>query len=417
MATDQLYQQSEVVRPKLQPWLNSFPVASNLVEKGEVERIGERDYRIPVKLQNAGRYGTMNKDGGAYGRGNAMAGDKMISTFFTTRMNAELTQLAKDATANKPIAIVSAFNDAVKGMMEHYHLQEDFSFHTDGTAVMATPSAYTTSGGNSIYTMEGNLKASWVRRGQLPVIYATAYGSIRTSSLYVKSIDFKTGKVTMNGTVPGGAATDIFCFEGVTGTGAAPAWKKGLGYFINSSTSSTILGLSQATEPEVQSNFINVAGTISWQAGMALLDMIDDRRPQTSSKLVGLCNRAQRAQIMIQEMQISRWDRKPGKENPIDLLPNIGMESFPFCGRDVMIDPQLDRSKLIFWDPKSWGKARLTDLHWVETSDGKRFYPLYSADGSPSAAEWFAMTLDEDWYCFDIATTGLLYGLTLPSNY
>ena len=54
MATNQIFQQMERVRPKLQPWLNSFPVASNFVEKGEVETIGERDYRIPFKHTRAG---------------------------------------------------------------------------------------------------------------------------------------------------------------------------------------------------------------------------------------------------------------------------------------------------------------------------------------------------------------------------
>lgn len=416
MATDQVFQQSERVRDKLQPWLNSFPVASNFVKKGEVETIGERDYRIPFKTRRAGRYGTMDKDGGAFGRGNAMAGDKLISSFFTTRMNFEMTQKQKDVTKNREVSLVSIFNDALKDGMEHYALQEDFSFHTDGTALMATPSAYTTSGGRSIYTMEANVGVQWVRRGQLPVIYASSYNSIRSTSLSVYSVDFNNKKVTMSGTVPSGASTDLFAFEGVSGTGSAPAWKKGLGYFINSSTSSTILGISQATEPEVQSNFINVNGVVSWQAGMAVLDLVDSRRPQSSAKLIGLANRSQRAQVMIQEMQISRWDRGK-KDNPLDLLPNIQMQSFPFCGVDVMIDPQMDRSKMIFWDPTKWGRARLTDLHWHETSGGQRFFNLYGADGSPAASEWFALTMDEDWYCFDIASTALLYGLTLPSNY
>lgn len=416
MATDQIFQQMERVRDKLQPWLNSFAVASNFVKKGEVERVGERDYRIPFKTRDAGRYGTQDTDGGARGRGNAMAGDKLISSFFSTRMNAEMTQKQKDATASKETATVSIFNDALKNMMGHFALQEDFSFHSDGTALMATPNAVTTTSGRTVYTMESNVGVQYVRRGQLPVIYSAAYAAIISTGLYVYSVDYNNKKVTMSGTVPGAASTDLLCFEGVSGTGSAPSWKKGLGYFINSSTSSTILGLSQSTEPEVQSNFINVNGVISWQAGMALLDMIDARRPQTSAKLMGLSNRSQRAQVMLQEIQVSRWDRG-AKDKPIDLLPNIQMESFPFCGVDVKIDPQMDRSKVMFWDPAKWGRARMTDLHWVETSDGKRFFTLYAGDGSPANAEWFGLAMDEDWYCFDIATTGLLYGCTLPSNY
>ena len=214
----------------------------------------------------------------------------------------------------------------------------------------------------------------------------------------------------------GRRATDVLAFSGVTGTGAAPTWKKGLGYFINSSTSSTILGISQSTEPEVISNFINVNGVISFQAGNALLDMVDDRRPESSSKLIGLWNRAQRAQINILEMNISRWDRG-SKDKPIDLLPSISMMSSPFCGVDMMIDPQMDRSKAIFWDPKMWGRARLKQLDWVETSGGQRFFTLYGSDGEscrdrmvrPGSARRLVLRRHRH--------DCLLYGLTLPSNY
>jgi hypothetical protein len=416
MATNQLYQQMEKVRPTLQPWLNSFPVASNFVKETEVQWVGERDYRIPIKLTRAGRYGTVDTDGGAAGRGNAMGGDVLISSAFPTRMNFELTKKMKDATKRRDVAVASVLNDILKDGMEHMALQEDFSFHTDGTALIGTVSAVTTVSSRTVYTLDSNVGAKLIRRGQLPVIYATGYASIRSSSLYVYSVDYKNKKVTMSGTVPGAAATDLLCFEGVSSTGAAPTWKKGLGYFINSSTSSTILGVSQSTEPEMQSNFINVNGVVSWQAGMALLDQMDDRRPQVSHSVIGLSSRSQRAQIMIQEMQISRWDRGTS-DKPIDMLPNIRMKSFPFCGVDMMIDPQLDNSKLIFWDPKFWGRARLSKLDWYETEGGQRFFNLYGGDGSPATAEWLGLMMEEDWYCFDIATTGLLYGLTLPTNY
>src|SRR6185436_900792 len=113
MATDTLFEQSEKVRPKLQEWLQSYAVASNFIKKSEVEQIGERDYRIPFLTQHGGRYGTFDPDGGDRGRGTSMKGGVMISTFFPTRMNFELTQLKMDATAEREIALKSAFKDAI----------------------------------------------------------------------------------------------------------------------------------------------------------------------------------------------------------------------------------------------------------------------------------------------------------------
>ena len=120
MSTDTLFEQSERVRDKLQPWLQTYSVASNFIKKGEVEQVGERDYRIPFLTQNGLRYGTMNKDGGDYGRGTAMKGGLLISTFFTTRGNFELTQLKMDATANTAVAVKSAFKQAMMTGMPEY---------------------------------------------------------------------------------------------------------------------------------------------------------------------------------------------------------------------------------------------------------------------------------------------------------
>ena len=415
MSTDTLFEQSERVRDKLQPWLQTYSVASNFIKKGEVEQVGERDYRIPFLTQNGLRYGTMNKDGGDYGRGTAMKGGLLISTFFTTRGNFELTQLKMDATANTAVAVKSAFKQAMMTGMPEYALQEDFSFHSDGTAVKATAVAVATVSGQTVYTMEANNGVQRVRRGDFPVIYDTTFGTVRSTTLYVAAIDYINKKVFMSGTVPGAAATDVLCYDGVTGTGAAPQWKKGMWYFLSSQTSGFLLQLNRATEPEAVTNFVNVNGPVNHLLGNLLLDYIDTRRPQSDSGLIGLCNRSQRAQIMNNEIQISRWDRGK-KDELIDVLP-VRLPSFEFCGKTVYIDPQQDRSRIDFINPKLWGRARLTDLHWVTTPGGQRFFPLYGGSGAPAASIWFGLTMDEDFYSVDMGGQGSLLGCTLPTGY
>src|SRR5690242_3964142 len=132
--TNTLYMQSEVVRPKLQEWYESFNVASNLIKgKGEVQRIGERDYRIPIELSPGWRYGTYDPNFGAIGRGSSLTGDVLKAAFFPTRINCELSQLKIDATANSEVAIKSAFKKSIAKGMPEMAVYDDFSFHTDGT--------------------------------------------------------------------------------------------------------------------------------------------------------------------------------------------------------------------------------------------------------------------------------------------
>ena len=70
MATNQLYQQSEVMRTKLMPeWLmKPQGVLLDFFEKGEYETVGERDYRIPFKKSFGGRFGHYDPQMGEIGR-------------------------------------------------------------------------------------------------------------------------------------------------------------------------------------------------------------------------------------------------------------------------------------------------------------------------------------------------------------
>lgn len=415
MATDTLFEQSEKVRQHLQPWLQSAQVASNLFKAVEVEQVGERDFRAPFLTQHGMRYGTFDLDGGARGRGTSMKGDKQISTYFSTRGNFEITDLKAAVTAKKEVAIKSAFADALENGMDEYSIQEDYSFHGDGTAVAATATAQATVSGVTVYTLEANMGIQRLRRGAFPVIYDSAFVGVKTNQLYVAAIDYPNKKAIMSGLVPGAAATDVLCYDGVSGTGAAPAWKKGLYYSHQSATSGTVYQVNLATEPEARTNFVNVNGPLNHLFGNLLLDNMDQRRPGSSANVVGLSSWSQRAQIMNNEIQVSRWDRG-ANDKMLDLLP-VRLPSFEFCGVKVMIDPIQDRTRIDFVNPKKWGKAQLKPLDWYTNRAGQRFFTLFAGDGSPAATTWFGLELHEDFVNFDPGSEGMLYGCTAPTGY
>src|SRR4051812_36577671 len=115
MSSLTIWQQSEVVRKKAFPvWaIKKFGVLSDLINKGEVEQIGERDFRIPFQKTYGGRVGAYDPQMGDMGRGTQPTGDKMIGSYFSLRMNFELDMLAIKATQDKKVSLTDPFKDSV----------------------------------------------------------------------------------------------------------------------------------------------------------------------------------------------------------------------------------------------------------------------------------------------------------------
>ena len=82
---------------------------SDFINKGEVEIVGERDYRIPYKKTFGGRMGHYDPQLGDMGRGSSPTGDVMLQSFYSLRLNFEFDQMQIKATTNKGVAIQNPF--------------------------------------------------------------------------------------------------------------------------------------------------------------------------------------------------------------------------------------------------------------------------------------------------------------------
>lgn len=420
MATDSLFVQSEVVRPKLQKWYESFNVASNLVKKGEVQKVGERDYRMPFETTPGGRFGTFNPDFGAIGAGSAFQGDVLKGSFFPLRLNFALSMLKMDATSSSEVAIVNALKDALKKGMPEMSVYSDFSFHGDGTATFGTATATSVVNSQQVYTLEPNMGIQRARRGMYVNVADSAYGSIKSSAnTYIKRIDYANKKVILSGTVGSAANSDVLMYDGVSlpGSSAAPAWQRGLYYWNSAATSGYLAGIDRSVEPEVIANSVNVGGTITPANGLQLLDQIGQRRGEVADGLVGLANTSQRAAVYFQGVAISEWQRS-SKDDMLDIMPNARKMEFSFCGVNHKIDYRQDRSRIDWIVPELWGRAQMRPLDYFELEGQGRFYRIYDpTSGTPLAGLQFSLVSNEDFYCVDPGGQGILTGLTLPSGY
>lgn len=399
-----------------------FNVLSDFINKGEVEIIGERDYRIPFKTTFGGRMGHYDNQLGDMGRGSSPQGNVMLQSFYSMRLNFEFDQLQIKATTNKKIAAQNPFLQCIADGYREFELLWDKVIHGNGTAVLATSNAYATNSIGSLYTMTNTFGTQLLRRGQYYSIYDSTLTTLKSAGvLSAVQVNTQARTMQLNGIVPSGASGDLICFEGVTG--ASPAGPRGLAYWISSAASGTTAGINRALENQIIAK--SVAGTngLNVETVLALHDRILMDRGSVPN-LIGLTAPAQRAyaysqMVAIQMSLISDGTKVAGL---FDRLPKLkGKEFFMWGGLPHYVDIHADATTNYYIDPSDFGRARLAPTGFFETpgksGQDARFIQLYGGSGGPAAGVWFGLCKDDDIFCTNPGEQGVITSLPLSSFY
>jgi hypothetical protein len=398
----------------------NFNVLSDFINKGEVEIVGERDYRIPFKKTFGGRMGHYDNQLGDMGRGSSPTGDVMLQSFFSMRLNFEFDQLQIKATTNKKVSIQNPFLQCIADGVREFELLWDKVIHGNGTAVLATSNGYSTASGTSVYTMTNAFGTQLLRRGQFYTIYDSTLTTIKSAGvLYASQINTQARTLALSGIVPGGAAGDLICFEGVSG--ANPAGPRALKYWISNAQSGVTAGIDRSLENQIVSKSVDGTNGLTTEAVMALYDRILMDRGEVPN-LLGLAAPAQRAYAYSQMIAIQMALVEGSKANVFDRMPKLKGKKF-FMWGDVphYIDIHQDATVVPYINPSDWGRARLAPTGFFETpgksGQDARFIQLMGASGGPAAGVWFGLTKDDDLYCTNPGEQGLIYNLPLGTFY
>lgn len=400
--------------------VKDFKVLSDFIAKGEVETVGERDYRVPFKKTFGGRMGHYDNQLGDMGRGSSPTGDAMLQSFYSMRLNFEFDYLQIKATTNKKIAPQNPFLQCVADGFREFEMLWDKVIHGNGTAALATSNAHSSASGVSVYTMTNAFGTQLLRRGQYYTIYDSTLTTVKSAGvLYATQMNTQARTLTLNGIVPNAAAGDIICFEGVSG--ANPAGPRGLKYWISNASSGITAGIDRSLENQMVAKSVDGTNGLTVEAVMALYDRIMMDRGEVPN-LMGLVAPAQRAYAYSQMMAIQMALIEGDKANVYDRLPKLkGKQFFLWGGVPHYVDIHQDATIAHYIVPSDWGRARLAPTGFYQTP-GKpgpegRFIQLMAASGGPAAGVWFGFTKDEDLFCTNPGEQGVIYNLPLSSYY
>ena len=409
--------------PELLKW--STRLVSRLGKNIRTMQVGTHSYRLPLQYGRPAQMQVGSLDGGVYPLGDVSKWNNGSITpfvlFFGTNWTklVELVGVAKDAVAIKDVVSknMADLADQVKSGTNKL-------LHTNGAGTLAI---VVSSASSLVTCLTPGFGARLLEPG-MTVEEATPGTNLKTGTYtidYVENAIGGTQAFHYSSTTgsPTGAANQIIRVQGVTD--GAPIATYGLPYFINNSTSGTLLGITKATAPYVVSNNLDAGGgQLNQPIVEALINIIQGRigSGENNPMAGGFFHwhRSQKTSYSELGWQLQTIPMPTGQApTELDLFfgGGNGTDTYKLCGYPTHMDDHADNGTVYFIQPEGWGKVQYGDgPFWADPIPGSKIYPIYDpTTGQPTANFGATMVVTEQFYCDNVMTQGSLTTLGLPA--
>src|SRR5215203_1467709 len=170
----------ERVIPKIQTLFERDDLFFSNIKKRDVEKISNRQMRIPLEIRPGGSFQYFNPDGGDLGRGGGPTFDKAVLNSVFLSENIEYTKLTQWSTDSDRKAIVNAVRHLTSTAMDELRRQLDSQLMQGGDGVVGTISVVSAGAGFDTYTLgTDGFGARLVRFGQTVQIFDATLATLR----------------------------------------------------------------------------------------------------------------------------------------------------------------------------------------------------------------------------------------------
>lgn len=382
------------------------------IQKRDVEKISNRQMRVPLELRPGGSFQYFSPDGGDLGRGGGPQWDKAVLTSVFLSQNIEYTKLVQWSTDSDRKAITNAVRRLTATALDELRRQLDAQMMQAGDGVVGTISAVTTAGGVDTYTLgTDGFGARLVRFGQAIQVFDTTLATNRGSGT-ITAWDVENKTIDVTPAIAGAVATDKLVVNGLSAPASLPALF-GVPYHHSNASTGTWLGFSRSSTPEIRSNRVNGASSaLSLPLPRLAINKIGNR--------VGIDNTFKprawlhpgqkqayedigQAVIMIQ---------KQAKEEGLDMY----FDRMQFAGAPDMPSFNWDKTRIDFVDEGVWGRGETLPIGFY-TTDGRRIFEIRGASGGVATSDIFYMVCGMQTFVNNPAATAYIDSLAVPSGY
>lgn len=384
------------------------------IEKRDVEKISNRQMRVPLELRPGGSFQYFDADGGDLGRGGGPTWDKAVLNSVFASENIEYTKLTDWATNGDRKAITSAVRKLTAGALLELRRQLDAQMMQDGTGVIGTVDTDTPTATENVLLMENDFGARLMRYGQTVQIFDSTLATNRGSGT-ITGWDVENKTVTISPLVTGATGGDKVVTAGITSPTSYPALF-GVPYHHSAASTGTWLGFSRAATPEIRSNRVNAdSDPLTLPLPRLAINKIGNR--------VGIDNdfkptawqhpaQKQAYEEIGQLISNIHIDKNSKGEGSLDLY----FDKMQMAGAPVMCSFNWNTSRIDFVNNDVWGRAEILPIGFYKT-DGRNIFEIRGASGGVATADIFYMVVGMQTFVANPAATAYIDNLAVPAGY
>src|SRR3972149_8479449 len=382
------------------------------IKKRDVEKISNRQMRIPLELRPGGSFQYFNADGGDLGRGGGPTFDKAVLTAVFLSENIEYTKLTQWATDDARKAIVNSVRRLTATALDELRRQIDAQMMQSGNGVIGTVTSDTPAGGaNVIVCTTDGFGVRLMRYGQTVQVFDTTLATLRGSGV-ITNWDVEGNSVSITPQIAGVIATDLIVTNGISSPTALPGLF-GVPYHHSNASTGTWLGFRRSTTPEIRSNRVNGgASALTLPLPRLALNKIGNRSGIDNNFNPNAWTHPCQKSAYEEIGQLVSIIQKQSKEEALDLY----FDSMQMAGAPLKTSFNWDKKRVDFVVDDTWGRGEILPLGFY-TTDGRKIFEIRGASGGVATADIFYMVVGMQTFVSNPAATAYIDNLAVPSGY
>lgn len=383
------------------------------IKKRDVEKISNRQMRVPLELRPGGSFQYFNADGGDLGRGGGPTFDKAVLTCVFVSENIEYTKLTQWSTDDERKAITNGVRRLTATALDELRRQLDAQMMQAGNGVIGTVTTDTPAGGSNVITLTTDgFGARLMRYGQTVQIFDATLATLRGSGV-ITQWDVENKTISITPQIAGVIATDLIVTNGISSPTSLPALF-GVPYHHSNASTGTWLGFSRSATPEIRANRVNAAsGPLTLPLPRLAMNKIGNRVGIDNTFNPDAWMHPCQKQAYEEIGQLVSVINKGAKEEKLNMYFGDGMQ---MAGADVKDSFNWDKTRIDFVVDEVWGRGEILPIGFY-TTDGRKIFEIRGPSGGVMTADIFYMVNGMQTFVSNPAACAYIDVLAVPTGY
>jgi hypothetical protein len=410
--TDVVGLELERVIPKVETLFERDDKFYANIKKRNVEKISNRQMRVPLELRPGGSFQYFNADGGDLGRGGGPQWDKAVLSCVFMSENIEYTKLAQWGTDDSRKSVQNAVRRMVATALDELRRQLDSQLMQDGSGTIGVITGVSTSGGVDTYTCTTDgFGVRLMRYGQTVQVYDTTLATLKGSGV-ITEWDVANNTVDVTPAISGATGTDVIVTAGLSSPASLPALY-GVPYHHSSASTGTWLGFDRSSTPEIRANRVNAASSpLTLPLPRLAINKIGNRVGIDNNFSPDAWMHPAQKQAYENIGQLVSIINKSAKEEGLDVY----FDRMQMAGAPVKTSYNWKNSRIDFVSDTVWGRGEILPIGFYKT-DGRNIFEIRGASGGVATSDIFYMVVGMQTFVNNPAACAYIDNLAVPSGY